>query len=88
MDAFDADVLIFAGAPGHPLGRPVRALFPTEPGAIAGIGSLLLRPEVLARPMRSGSAEEVAALAGLLGRLELRSVDPVTAEVATTLANG
>jgi predicted nucleic acid-binding protein len=38
--------------------------------------------------MSDGSMAEVAALAGLLGRLELRSVDPVTAEVATTLASG
>ena len=88
MDAFDADVLIYASSAGHPLGRPVRALFPTAPGALAGVGSVLLLPEVLAKPMRDGSAEEVGALAGLLGRLELRSVDPVTAEVATTLASG
>ncbi|HEY5880383.1 MAG TPA: PIN domain-containing protein [Nakamurella sp.] len=88
MDAFDADVLIYAGAVGHPLGRPVRGLFPTEPGDVAGVGSVLLLPEVLAKPMRDGSAREVAALAGLLGRLDLRSVDPVTAEVATTLASG
>jgi predicted nucleic acid-binding protein len=47
-----------------------------------------LLPEVLAKPMWDGSAEEVAALAGLLGRLELRSVDPVTAEVATAMASG
>jgi predicted nucleic acid-binding protein len=46
-----------------------------------------LLPEVLAKPMRDGSAAEVAALAGLLGRLDLRSVDPFTAEVATTLAS-
>ena len=32
-----------------------------------GVGSVLLLPEVLAKPMRDGSAEEVAALAGLLG---------------------
>jgi predicted nucleic acid-binding protein len=38
--------------------------------------------------MRDGSADEVTALAGLLGRLDLKSVDPVTAEVATTLASG
>ena len=49
---------------------------------------MLLLPEVLSKPMRDGSAEEVAALAGLLGRLALRSVDPVIAEVATTLASG
>lgn len=88
MDAFDADVLIFAGAAGHPLGQRVRALFPAASGALAGVGSVLLLPEVLAKPMRDGSAAEVAALAGLLGRLELRGVDPVTAEVATTLASG
>jgi predicted nucleic acid-binding protein len=87
MDAFDADVLIYASAGGHPLGTLVRALFPVESGALAGIGSVLLLPEVLAKPMRDGSAEELAALAGLLGRLELRSVDPVTAEVATSLGS-
>jgi predicted nucleic acid-binding protein len=88
MDAFDADVLIYAGAAGHPLGERVRALFPVEPDSMAGVGSVLLLPEVLAKPMRDGSVQEVAALAGLLGRLDLRSVDPVTAEVATTLASG
>jgi predicted nucleic acid-binding protein len=88
MDAFDADVLIYASAADHPLGRLVRALFSVEPGVVAGVGSVLLLPEVLAKPMRDGLAEEVAALAGLLGRLDLRSVDPVTAEVATTLASG
>ena len=88
MDAFDADVLIYAGAAAHPLGRLVRSLFPAEPGAVAGVGSVSLLPEVLAKPTRDGSVEEVAALAGLLGRLDLRSVDPVTAEVATTSASG
>jgi predicted nucleic acid-binding protein len=87
MDAFDADVLIYAGAAGHPLGTRVRALFAVEPNSMAGVGSVLLLPEVLAKPMRDGSTAEVAALAGLLGRLDLRSVDPVTAEVATTLAS-
>ena len=87
MDAFDADVLIYAGVAGHPLGKRVRALFPVEPDSMAGVGSVLLLPEVLAKPMRDGSVQEVAALAGLLGRLDLRSVDPVTAEVATALAS-
>jgi predicted nucleic acid-binding protein len=87
MDAFDADVLIYASVAGHSLGERVRALFPMEPAGLAGIGSVLLLPEVLAKPMRDGSAEELTALAGLLGRLELRSVDPVTAEVATSLAS-
>jgi Predicted nucleic acid-binding protein, contains PIN domain len=86
MDAFDADVLIYAAVPGHPLGRRVRALFPVEAAGIAGIGSVLLLPEVLAKPMRDGAMGEVGALVGLLSRLDLRTVDPVAAEVATSLA--
>lgn len=86
MDAFDADVLIYAAADGHPLGMPVRDLFPKAPGRTAGIGSVLLLPEVLAKPMREGRSDEVTALTGLLSRLQLRPVDPVTAEVATSLA--
>ena len=86
MDAFDADVLIYAAVDNHPLGRRIRALFPTEPGSRAGVGSLLLLPETLAKPMRDGTADELTALAGLLSRLELRVVDAVTAEVATSLA--
>jgi predicted nucleic acid-binding protein len=86
MDAFDADVLIYAGVEGHPLGRRVRALFEVEAGTTAGIGSVLLLPEVLAKPMRDGATDEVGALVGLLSRLELRPVDPATAEVATSLA--
>lgn len=86
MDAFDADALIYACAPEHPLGRRVRALFTLPSGEMAGIGSVLLMPEVLAKPMRDGATGEVEALAGLLSRLELRSLDSATAEVATSLA--
>lgn len=56
MDDFDADVLIYAAVPNHPLGQRVPALFPPEPtvetGAVAGIGSVLLIPELLTKPMR------------------------------------
>lgn len=86
MDAFDADVLIYASTVGHPLGDRVRSLFPVESETSAGIGSVLLLPEVLAKPMRDGATAEVVALTELLSRLELRTVDPITAEVATTLA--
>lgn len=86
MDAFDADALIYACVPEHPLGRRVRALFTLASGESAGIGSVLLMPELLAKPMRDGAAGEVEALAGLLSRLELRSLDSATAEVATSLA--
>jgi len=86
MDAFDADVLIYAGVPEHPLGRRVRSLLAVEPGAVAGVGSVLLLPEVLAKPMRDQASDEVATLAGLLSRLDLWPIDAMTAEVATSLA--
>jgi predicted nucleic acid-binding protein len=89
MDAFDADVLIYAAVPGHPLGERVRALFPREAttttGAVAGTGSVLLIPELLAKPMRDGAEHELEALAALLARLDLRPTDEATAELAATL---
>jgi predicted nucleic acid-binding protein len=89
VDAFDADVLIYAAVPGHELGRRVRRLFPSEPvdssERVAGIGSVLLLPELLARPMRDGATAELDELAALLGRLSLRPVDLATAELATAL---
>lgn len=104
MDAFDADVLIYAAVPGHPLGRRVAALFPASPpwrarradgtedpggsggtAGLAGIGSQLLLPEILSKPLRDGRADEVRILAGLLARLDLRPVDMATAELATVL---
>ena len=88
MDAFDADALIYAAVPGHPLGRRVAALFRIGgAGALAGAGSVLLLPEVLGKPLRDGSAEEVRALAGLLARLDLRPVNRATAELATALSS-
>lgn len=91
MDAFDADVLIYAAVPGHALGGRVRRLFPPEPtattGVVAGIGSVLLLPELLTKPMRDGADSEVEALAALLGRLDLRPVDEALAELAAALGS-
>lgn len=90
MDAFDADVLIYAAVPGHRLGRRVLALFPDEPthesGVVAGIGSVLLLPEMLSKPTREEFDAELLVLGALLGRLELRPVDQATAELAVALA--
>jgi predicted nucleic acid-binding protein len=87
MDAFDADVLIYAAVPGHPLGRRVAALIASaEIRTPAGTGSVLLLPEVLGKPLRDGTAAEVRVLAALLARLDLRPVDLATAELATSLA--
>ena len=90
MDAFDADVLIYAAVADHELGRRVRALFPIEPlddrQERAGCGSVLLLPELLAKPLRDGSTAEVAELSALLGRLDLFPTDLATAELATALS--
>jgi predicted nucleic acid-binding protein len=89
MDAFDADVLIYAAVPDHPLGMRVRALFSIEPvettGTVAGIGSVLLLPELLTKPLRQGALDELDELGALLSRLDLRPVDGSTAELATAL---
>ncbi|MGH9118002.1 MAG: type II toxin-antitoxin system VapC family toxin [Acidimicrobiales bacterium] len=89
VDAFDADVLIYAAARGHALGRRVRALFVGAPveetGAAVGIGSVLLVPELLSGPIREEAHDELVALAALLGRLDLRPTYEATAELAVAL---
>ena len=86
MDAFDADVLIYAAVADHQLGTRVRALFDSAKNGEAGTGSVLLLPEVLGKPLRDGARDEVRVLAGLLARLDLRPVDLATAELATALS--
>lgn len=86
MDAFDADVLIYAAIPDHPLGRRVFALFP--PGAVdrtepqVGVGSTLLLPEVLSKPQRLGAGRESRALWWMLEKLDLRPLDNGVATLA------
>lgn len=86
MDGFDADVLIYAAVQGHPLGGRVRALFPVGPvdesGVVAGIGSVLLLPELLMKPLRDNAGAELDELSRLLARLELLAVDQATARLA------
>jgi predicted nucleic acid-binding protein len=84
MDAYDADVLIYAAVPGHPLGRRALALLAGCQEAPAGIGSMLL-PEILAKPLRDGAEAELLALTAILGRLELRPLDEATAQLAVAL---
>lgn len=85
-DAFDADVLIYAAVAGHPTGRRVRALFDdTTAEQSVGIGSMLLLPELLTKPLREGAHSELLELGALLGRLDLRPVDDATARLAAAL---
>lgn len=86
MDAFDADVLIYAAAPGHPLGDPVRAIFEAIRSGPVGVGSMLLVPEVLTRPSRAKHDDEIDALKRLLSRLDLHELDQATATLAAGLA--
>ncbi|WP_163540904.1 type II toxin-antitoxin system VapC family toxin [Occultella kanbiaonis] len=86
MDAFDADILIYAARSDFPPGRRIRALFAARADEPAvGVGSVLLLPEVLSKPVREGNSREVGFLQGLLRRLELRPVDAATAELAAIL---
>jgi predicted nucleic acid-binding protein len=83
VDAFDADVLIYAAATEHVLGRRVRGLFvDTDSTGSAGTGSVLLLPELLSKPLRDQMQEELTELGMLLGHLELRPVDLATAELS------
>lgn len=85
-DAFDADVLIYAAVAGHAAGRRVRALFTVaaaEPRV--GVGSTLLLPELLTKPLRDGAHSELLELGALLGRLDLYPVDDATARLAAAL---
>jgi predicted nucleic acid-binding protein len=91
MNAFDADVLIYAAVPEHALGRRVRALFVTEAPETSdtglGVGSVLLIPELLSKPLRDHAEDELAALSALLGRLDLLPMDQSTAELAAALGS-
>lgn len=82
-DAFDSDVLISA-ARDEESAAPVRELFATTDQA--GVGSLVLLPEVLSKPLRIGDRAESAALRDLLERLDLRPADQAVADLAVKLA--
>ncbi len=83
MDAFDADVLIYAAVRDHPLGGRVLPLL--EDPAAPRIGSTLLLPEILVKPTRTESSEELADLISILSRLQLRPCDEATATLAVEL---
>lgn len=88
LTAFDADVLIYAAVDDHVLGARVAALFAdADAGGAVGTGSVLLLPEVLAKPMRDDpESDEVEALLSLLSRLELRALDEATGRLALALS--
>jgi len=86
--AFDADVLIYAGSQ-HPLGTSVIRLFERAEGhGPVGMGSVLLLPEVLSKPMRDDpDSHEAQTLRRLISRIDLRAFDQPTARLALVLAS-
>lgn len=85
MDAFDSDVLIYAAMPDNALGARIRELFAKTAHGRVGVGSVLLLPEVLSKPARTGDADEVEALRQFLGRLDLRPTSRASATLAAAL---
>ncbi|MGL4175773.1 MAG: type II toxin-antitoxin system VapC family toxin [Dermatophilaceae bacterium] len=84
--AFDSDVLIYAAAAEHPIGERVRQLLDESGPDDSYVGSVLLLPEVLAKPLRVDRAAEVDSLTRILARLQLHPLDEATASLATSLA--
>jgi len=89
VDAFDSDVLIYAARADHPLGQPVRALLLADGAAgdapPTRIGSTLLLPELLVKPLCNDDGVEIRELSVLLGRLVLQPVDEAVAQLAVAL---
>lgn len=82
INAFDTDVLIYA-ASDHPDAPRIRSILfgPDET-----IGSLVLLPEALSKPMRLDDQAELARLIELLDRFDLKPVDLEIALGATEYA--
>jgi predicted nucleic acid-binding protein len=81
--SFDADVLIYAAAPAHELGKPVWDLLEAQPDRV--FGSTLLIPEMLIKPARLHNDHEHDTLVAVLARLELIDLDDAVAAVAAEL---
>lgn len=86
VDAFDSDVLIYA-AVGHHLGHAVKRMFESldHPGQRVGIGSVILLPEVLSKPLRDQRTAQHTKLQSMLSRLELHPTNQQIALLATSL---
>ena len=82
MDAFDSDVLIFIAGADDRGARALAALVDGTPN----VGSVVLLPELLSKPVRMGATGEKGDLQSLLARIELKEVDRETADAATSFA--
>jgi predicted nucleic acid-binding protein len=85
VDAFDADVLIHAVNPASTVGEPIRVLLRRSVDAPIGVGSVLLLPELLSKPLRLEARAEADDLLTVLGRIDLLPLDHATARLAAVL---
>ncbi len=84
--AFDADVLIYSVVPNHPLGIKVAELL-NRGDKYVFVGSVILLPEVLAKPERAGRpASELTALKTALSKLTLLGLDQTSGYLALSFA--
>ena len=83
--AFDADVLIYAAETNHPLGEKVLRILENPQLEGSRMGSALLLPELLSKPIRLGLNLERDSLLNILTFLDLIPLDTATAMVAAQL---
>jgi predicted nucleic acid-binding protein len=81
-DAFDSDVLIYL-AHDAPAALSIRHFIEA---ADTLIGSVVLLPEVLGKPLSGGDTHEHAQLIAILARFDLKPVDAEVADAAVTLS--
>jgi predicted nucleic acid-binding protein len=80
-DAFDADVLIYL-ARGDARAVSVRAAMERSANAL---GSVLLLPEVLSKPIAAGDDAQYRELVRILARLDLKVTDAEIADASALL---
>lgn len=85
MIGFDADVLIYAANPNHPLGDRISQVLTAQANQGKLVGSTLLLPELLIKPVRHHRQVELQRLRSLLARLRLLPSDLEVAGLAMTL---
>jgi predicted nucleic acid-binding protein len=82
---FDADVLIYAAEVEHPLGKKVLGILENPDFDGLRLGSALLLPELLSKPIRLGLDLERDALLNILSFLDLIPLGTATAMLAAQL---
>ena len=83
--AFEADVLIYAAEAGHPLGSQVLEILEHPKFEGSRIGSALLLPELLSKPIRLNLDLERDALLNVLSFLDLIPMGTAIAILAAQL---